>query len=723
MPDLGKAFVQIVPSAEGITGAIEKLLGGEAEKAGKSAGGKIASGIGATLAAGAAAVGAGAAAIGKVVAQSVSEYANYEQLVGGVETLFKDSANAVMENADNAFRTAGMSANEYMETVTSFSASLLQSLGGDTAAAAALADQAITDMSDNANKMGSSMESITTAYQGFAKQNFTMLDNLKLGYGGTKTEMARLIEDAEKLDDTFKAQRDEAGELTLSYGDVVNAIHIVQTEMGITGTTAKEAAGTISGSLSSLKASWTNLITGLGSGADLGPLIDNVVSGAETLIGNVLPVAEQALTGVAGLVERLAPMIGEKLPGLVQQILPPLLSAATSLVNSIVAALPGLLGVLASVAPQIITSLVTTIVQNVGPVIEAAVGIVTALASAIGDNLPMLIPMAVEAVTTLATSLTSPDTLSALLSAGLGILQGLVSGILEAIPVLVAALPEIVQNIIDFCLAAIPELMDAGMQMLMGIVEAIPQIIPPLVAAIPQIVDSFVAFIIEGAPMLLEAGITLLMALIDAIPQIIPPLVEALPEIIDAICSGLLENLPALIDAGLQMFMALVEALPEIIVGLVDAAAQIVTALVNAFGEAIPQLWETGKQIVQGLWNGITEAWDWLVDNFKRLVDNLVGGVKEVLGIHSPSTIFEGIGENMALGLGAGWRDGFNGVERDIRNGLAFGGSEMGLALSSGYAGGGETFNITIDAASVKEFNDIVDIAQNARRERRMATA
>ena len=293
-----------------------------------------------------AAVGAAAAGVSAIVKSSVDAYADYEQLVGGVETLFGESADKVQEYAANAFKTAGLSANEYMETVTSFSASLLQSLGGDTQAAAEYADMAITDMSDNANKMGTSMESIQTAYQGFAKQNYTMLDNLKLGYGGTKSEMERLIQDAEKLDSSFKATRDENGDLAMSYADVVDAIHIVQTEMGITGTTAKEASTTISGSLAATKAAWQNLLVAFGSGKDVKNAIGNLASAAKTTVKNIIPVVKQALTGISGFVKEIGPIIIQELPGLIKELLPELLSAAVSLVGALIQAIPGILSAL-----------------------------------------------------------------------------------------------------------------------------------------------------------------------------------------------------------------------------------------------------------------------------------------------------------------------------------------------------------------------------------------
>lgn len=284
MPELAKAYVQIVPSAEGIQGKLQSTLGGEAESAGLVAGNQFSSSFSKLLLGGTIAVAAGKAAkmVGEAIKTSVMEYADYEQLSGGVETLFKDSAGIVQEYARNAYKTAGLSANDYMETVTSFSAALLQSLGGDTEKAAKKADQAITDMSDNANKMGTSMESIQNAYQGFAKANYTMLDNLKLGYGGTKEEMQRLLEDAEAISGIHYD--------ISSYADIVDAIHVIQTEMGIAGTTAEEAEGTISGSVNAAKSAWHNWVMDLSNdNADMARSTEDMATAMAIAIENIVP--------------------------------------------------------------------------------------------------------------------------------------------------------------------------------------------------------------------------------------------------------------------------------------------------------------------------------------------------------------------------------------------------------------------------------------------------
>ena len=339
-----------------------------------------------------AAIGAAATGIAALTKSAVENYAQYEQLVGGVETLFKDSSAKVLEYANNAYKTAGLSANDYMETVTSFSASLLQSLGGDTEKAAEIGNMAVIDMSDNANKMGSSMESIQNAYAGFAKQNYTMLDNLKLGYGGTKEEMQRLIDDANALN---AAQGNMTKYSIDSYADIVSAIHDVQTEMGITGTTALEASTTIQGSLASTKAAWENWLTGTGS---VDALVGTVVNSAGLLakaIGDILP---SLTTGISQLVAQLAPEI----PPLINQLLPSIIDSITTMISSLGSQLPAILATILPVitgsAPQIINTLITALISSLPIIVSSAGQLILALAAGISQSLPTLIPTIVDVV-------------------------------------------------------------------------------------------------------------------------------------------------------------------------------------------------------------------------------------------------------------------------------------------------------------------------------------
>ena len=327
----------------------------------------------------AAVTAAAAAAFGAVVKQSVEDYSDYEQLVGGVETLFKNSSDKVVSYANNAYKTAGMSANEYMETVTSFSASLLQGLGGDTEAASVIADQAITDMSDNANKMGTDMEMIQNAYQGFAKQNYTMLDNLKLGYGGTAGEMARLINDSGVLGDTMKVTEQTVNEV--SFDKMIEAIHVVQTNMGITGTTAKEASETIQGSVSAMRAAWKNFTTGMADDTqDFDTLIDNVVDSVDTVADNVIPRIQKLLPRLTQGLSDLTQRLSSKIPGLLSKVLPSFIRSTTKMVQNIAGMLTKSLPVIIDAASELFSGVVRAIpgvakevLKNMPKIIKAVV--------------------------------------------------------------------------------------------------------------------------------------------------------------------------------------------------------------------------------------------------------------------------------------------------------------------------------------------------------------
>lgn len=556
--------------SEGKTAAFAETLGSGIVKAAKLA---------------ATALAAAEAAVGTLAKSAVASYGDYEQLVGGVETLFKDSAGQVQQYADNAYQTAGLSANEYMETVTGFSASLLQSLDGDTARAADLADLAIRDMSDNANKMGSDMESIQNAYQGFAKQNYTMLDNLKLGYGGTKEEMQRLLKDAEKL----SGQKFNLS----SYADIVEAIHVVQTEMGISGitaeeaaaavasgamtqeeafaamgTTAKEAATTIQGSLGAMKSAWSNLVTALVAGDNLDDVINSFVQSASTAAQNILPALEQALGGIGQLAAQLGPIIAEQAPAIIDQALP------------------------------------------------------------------------------------------ALLDAGMLLLDGLMEGILAALPALTEGAVQIVLALSKFLLDNLPELVNAALQIVIafgnGIADALPELIPVAVDAILQIVDA----LIDNVDQLIDSAIAIVLALADGLIEALPKLIEKAPEIVQKLVSAIVENAPKLLGAAWELvsklFTGIVDNLPEI----GKAAAEIIGTLKDGVLNLGEKIWNVGRDIVAGVWNGIDEKLDWLKEKVKGFFGNVLGGVKDFLGIRSPSKLFrEEVGQYIGLGVAAGIGD------------------------------------------------------------------
>ena len=528
--------------------------------------------------------------LGKSALDSVGQL---EQNVGGVETLFGDAADAVIASADRAYQTAGMSANDYMSTVTSFSASLLQSLGGNTEEAAKVADMAIIDMADNANKMGTSMDMIQNAYQGFAKQNYTMLDNLKLGYGGTKTEMERLLADAEKL----TGVKYDINNLN----DVYQAIHAVQEEMGITGTTAKEAASTLEGSMASAKAAWDNFMNGSG---DADQLADAFATAADNIVKNlaeIIPRFAETLPALGGA-------IIAQIPGLVAAIVPAVLSAGQSVLKQLQdAVLDFDFAGTADKVVQMITGFIEG--DGLGSLLDTLVTIFTGIVNGISSMLPSLLPALIELISYVVTSLL--DQLPAILDCALELILGLAQGILAALPVLIEALPEVISSIVEFLISAVPQIIDAGIELLMALVDALPVIIDALVDALPQIIRATVTALIAAAPQIAKAGIRLLGALIEAIPVIVVELAEAVPDIVAAIIDVLAE-LPGLIG----------EVFAEIVTDLVEWGQQMLSNASTAMSNMLSQVNSIIQELPGKIWTHLVNAVNRVIAWGQQMVSN-----------------------------------------------------------------------------------------------------
>ena len=544
------------------------------------------------------AIGKGAAVVGKavgtgmlvagtavagLVTNATSAYAEYEQLVGGVDTLFKESSAKVQAYAEKAYETAGMSANEYMNTVTSFSASLLQSLGGDTEKAADKANVAITDMSDNANKMGTSMEMIQNAYQGFAKQNYTMLDNLKLGYGGTKEEMQRLLDDAEKL----SGQEFDIS----SYADIVDAIHVVQTEMGITGTTAAEASGTISGSMASVKGAWTNLVTAMASDdLPLDEYITKFADSATTMVKNMLPRIQKALGGVVQLIDQLAPVIIGAIPELVSELLPSVISAATGLISVVVDILPDLISALIDMIPAFIEGFVTII----NAIIEALPQIMEALVSA----LPALIPLIVDGLISMIVTLCE-------------VLPQIIQPIIDH-------LPEILITLVGALMENLPVLIEGLITLVLGLVLAIPQIISALLDATPTILTMIVDGLLNSIDVLIDG-------LGDMAKQIIPAILDYysdLPSKFFEIFKSAFTNVQKAFDKCGDFFEKIRENMQK-------PFDSIATWFKDKFTEAwtnVKNVFSTGGKIFDGIKDGIANV-------FTSVVNRIIDGINRIIAV------------------------------------------------------------------------------------------
>ena len=565
---------------------------------------------------GTAAVGAAATGIAALTTAAVNSYAEYEQLVGGVDTLFKDASQKLQDYAANAYKTAGMSANDYMANATAFSASLINSLGGDTEAAAEYANRAMVSMSDNANKMGTSIESIVQTYQSLSRGNFAMLDNLKLGYGGTKTELERLIADAATYTDIQEQMGVTVDASSMSFDNIVNAIAVVQGKLGIAGATSEEAATTIEGSLNSMRAAWANLITGIADdSADFDKLINNLVESAVSFGSNLLPRIEVALNGAVMLIEGLFPQIIAMLPSLIETILPSIVNGAVSIVQTLV--------------------------------------------SALSENSGLLVNSAIETVMTLA------------------------NGILSMLPDIIALGMELIVSLS------------------LGIAEAIPELVPTIIDVITQIVDTLTAP--EQLTALLDAAFVLITALMDAFlnPESMEKVYSVIFDLVDNLVDFLLDkdNISKIIQSAIQIVIAMGT-------GMLKQSQMLAQTAIQLFGAVIEGIFTTdwvgiGEDVVNGIWEGLKSMWGELTEWFTESWDDLVGGVKDFLGIHSPSRVFAGIGQNMALGVGEGWQDEFGAIQKQIDGSMQFETGTVDFASSSmGKASAGVINTITSNTQS-----------------------
>ena len=654
LTDAVKAFNDLQKEGQQTEGKMKKIFSGI---------GKSAAAVGKTVAKG---LAVSAAAVGALVTKSIQSYAEYEQLVGGVDTLFKDSSKKVQEYAANAYKTAGLSANEYMSTVTSFSASLLQSLDGDTQKAADAAHRAITDMSDNANKMGTSMEMIQNAYNGFAKQNYTMLDNLKLGYGGTKEEMQRLLKDASKIAGVkFNIS---------SYADVVEAIHVMQEEMGIAGTTAKEAASTISGSLSSMKGAWQNLLTAVSSDdLPFDKYVDAFVESITAVTVNLMPRIETALGGVVKLVDKLVPVLLSKIPSLFQTLLPAIIESAVALVNSVNNALPAILGTITSVLPSLISAVGTilnTTIQLFPQILEQ---LMIALTSGL---LPQLISTIVGVAVTIVTELPKilgilvayvPQAIlqlaNAIISNAPILLQGIISAISEILgqlPTIVTVLLSMVRDLVsmvltEFLPVALPLVVDAIVMLIEMIASNLGVLLPLIINMVISIVDLLIEQLPVIIPMLIEACITIIMAIIAALPDILVALTTALPGLLKSVWNAIVMvfiNLPQwfgqLFSGAVQIIMATFNVVPTFFGKMFQKAWNAVKNAFSNVGSFFSGVWKKIKNsftsigtkigdaisgAVKSGVNGLIGLVEKRINGFLKLINGAIGIINEIPGV------------------------------------------------------------------------------------------
>lgn len=592
------AYVQIIPSAQGIGGGIAQALGGDAAatSAGQSFGGKLVGAIKGVIAAG---------GIGTALSKAITEGAALEQSIGGVETLFGDAASQVIAAADNAFATAGLSANAYMETVTGFSARLLQGLGGDTQAAAALADTAVTDMADNANKMGTSMETITQTYQSLARGNYEMLDNLKLGYGGTQAEMARLINDSGVLGDTMVATAENVN--SIGFDKMIEAIHVVQTEMGITGTTALEAETTITGSLSALQASFSNVLANLTLGRDLGPSLNALATTLTTfLTGNLLPAIWNILSALPGA----------------------LVTFVTSLGPQLVTGLQGLVS-------QITSGMTTSLPQMV----QSGATMVQGIVQGITTTLPAMLQSGAQMVTTAIQGFSQQY--PGLLDSGMQAVHSIIDGIVQMVPSVAQSAVQVISAFLDMIVQNLPEIISAGADILKSVVEGIGNSLPYIWQAAVELLKNFLTTIVQNLPEIIAAGFDIVVSLIEGLGNALPNLITAAGDIWHTIWDTITSI--DWLQLGVDIVKGLINGLTSMGGALWDAAQNIAKSAFNAiksfFGIASPSKlmqFEIGPYIPQGLALGIEKNANFVTDAMDDLSARSYASMRTALTSGAP---------------------------------------------------------------------------------------
>ena len=647
-------------------------------------GSKLTSALGTVGKVGAAALGAASTAAVALTKSAISSYASYEQLVGGVDKLYGEASGRLQKYADKAFLTAGMSANQYMETATSFSASLINSLGGDTKKAADMTDVAMRAMSDNVNVFGSSMDSVQNAFQGFAKGNYTMLDNLKLGYGGTKTEMERLIADANE----YRKSIGETADLSIdSFADVVQAIQSVQEAQGIAGTTNKEAMKTIEGSAAATKAAWENVITAIGRGEGLKDAMSGLATAIfgeaeeEGLLNQIIPRIQTTLEGIADFVLTAGPMIAQKIPEIADAIIPSLLQTALTIIVSLGSALPGLA-----------TSLFTSVVQVATELVNQFSAVLD------GYDISSLSSLVIRMIDMVAGS--APQ----FLTNGLNLITSLITGILNGIPGAIQAVGTIAQYLVSTLMQGAPQFIQQGIGFIMNLISGIISTLPSVMSAATDVALSIINTILDNLPGVIDSGIQIVLNLIDGLIDTLPDLLDTAMTMCEQFLSTLSDNLPAMLQKGVEIIAhivnGIISALPTVVASAVSLAVQFISTIASHFPSILSKGIEIVGKLVSGILGAIptvasaagsaiseflgkiTGKLGEIVAKGKEIISNLANGVKNNVSkiVSTVTTIFSNfksaitgkdwgsIGSNIINGIKNGISNGIGKLKEAARN-------------------------------------------------------
>jgi len=688
--NIGTAYVQIVPTAKGISGKIEQELGG----AGKSAGQSFSTSFGSVLkGAGkiaSLAVSAASTAVGGIVKSAVSSFGEYEQLAGGVEKIFDGmDTSKIINDASKAYKDLGLSANQYLATINDVGATFASTMGAE--AGYNTAKKGLQAISDYASGTGKDVDLLS--------QKFTMITRSTSSYQSIADQFSGILPATSAA---FLEQAQNAGILEKKYKNLtevpIDKYQQAVTEMlgkgvaalNLTGNTAAEAEGTFTGSLAMMQGAWSNLMTGMASdSADLPALINNLVESATAFAGNAMPMVQQALAGISALISQIAPIVASELPTMITSILPGLLSSGVQIVEALG---QGLLQAIPALMPsviEIINSLMQTFLQMAPQILQVGVDIILQLAQGITEALPTLIPAITDAVLQIVTMFTDPNTLTSLIQAGIDLMLALLDGLMQALPQIIEALPTIIQNLCDALTTNLPIIIEAANQVVSAIVENLPTIMQALIDAAPQIIESLMNAVIECGPQLLAAGPILTAQLVLGIVQCLPQFLELGRQVVDSIIQGLANAYVKLTSEGPKMIQQLKDKISAEIPKLVQQGRDIVKKIIDGIKQWADNLYkqaqdliekvkatikgkiegfgEVGKNIVNGIKEGLTSAWGELEKWFTEKINALKNKVKDVLKIESPSKVFaDEIGRMIPLGIAQGIEDGMNALDTSV---------------------------------------------------------
>ena len=725
----------------------------------KSAFGKVASGVGTVMATAtkvtAAAITTAASGVAAITTAAVANYSQYEQLYGGTKLMFGDAADYIMDKSKEAYKSVQLSQNEYLTQVNGFATGLKTSLGGNEQAAAELADKIITAEADIVAATGNTQENVQNAFNGIMKGNYQMLDNLNLGITPTKAGMQEVID---KVNEWHDAQGEASNYTIDSLADCEAAVVDYVEMMGYSGYAANEASQTIQGSLSSVKAAWSNLLTGMADDeADVDTLINNLIdslvgytdeAGNEVngLLDNIVPVVETALTGIGTLIEKVVPSALKILPTLITDVLPDIITAGTELmqglvdamndssnmesvknvisqlVNSLVTMLPDIItlggeivGTLGSAimdnldtilgaAGQLLETILTGLSENSEKLSTGAVTLISMLAGFIGENIDLILNSALLIVEGLANGLI--ENLDTLMNAGLDLLMAIVDAIPDFLVELANALPDIITAIIDFLTGdGLTDILEGATTMFMGLVEALPDILNALVDGVGQLIDSVLSFMSgDGSSEILESAFYMFLNIAAALPEILGTLLGALGELLVHVVTSLHSYASNMKNAAKELFGKIKDAVTEIGSEVVSKIKEKVKEWVEAIKSKVSEFKTIGGNLITGLWNGISDKAQWVYDKLTGMGETIVNKVKGIFGVASPSKVFAEIGGYLAEGLGIGWEDEIDKVNKDIEGDLKYQGEidMTGTSLNSGMVASNtnNAFNIVLNTTT-----------------------